>query len=204
MPEYDATVRYLPVEGFPGYLVGSDGTLWRRVSGAWREIRASADNRGYRVASVLRPGRPRISKHLHSLVLTAFVGPRPPGMQCRHLDGDPRNCALDNLAWGTPKENGADKLAHRKHAFGQRNGGAKLSEAGVLEVGRMIRDGVPRRDILRRFGIGHTAYYRIAHRTHWKHLSIPLKPQLEVDRGFEVIREQVLAGGYQRRPVPGV
>lgn len=45
---------------------------------------------------------------VHRLVLLAFVGPCPPGMQALHeydVAGDNR---LVNLRWGTPKENVAD------------------------------------------------------------------------------------------------
>jgi len=49
---------------------------------------------------------------VHTAVLRAFVGPRPAGMVTRHLDGNPANNHLSNLAWGTPAENEADKKMH--------------------------------------------------------------------------------------------
>lgn len=50
---------------------------------------------------------------VHQLVLLAFVGPCPEGMQCRHFpDDDPANNRLDNIQWGTPKQNGQDKIIH--------------------------------------------------------------------------------------------
>ena len=39
-------------------------------------------------------------KKVHALVLTAFVGPRPEGMESRHLNGDRRDNHLANLCWG--------------------------------------------------------------------------------------------------------
>ncbi|MFY7922454.1 MAG: NUMOD4 motif-containing HNH endonuclease [Gemmatimonas sp.] len=51
-------------------------------------------------------------RFIHALVMGAFVGPRPVGMQIRHLDGDPLNNRLDNLAYGTAKENSADRDLH--------------------------------------------------------------------------------------------
>jgi len=54
--------------------------------------------------------------YTHKLVCEAWHGPRPEGMQCRHLDGDPLNCTPENLRWGTPKENSADTLRHGHHA----------------------------------------------------------------------------------------
>lgn len=51
--------------------------------------------------------------YIHTMVLEAFDGPRPtPKHQARHLDGNNRNNAAENLAWGTKVENEADKLRH--------------------------------------------------------------------------------------------
>ena len=51
-------------------------------------------------------------RSVHSLVLEAFVGKRPEGMECRHLDGKRSHNDLDNLCWGTKKENAADRAKH--------------------------------------------------------------------------------------------
>ena len=49
---------------------------------------------------------------VHVLVLSTFVGPRPDGMEVRHLDGNSLNNSLENLAWGTHKENTQDAFVH--------------------------------------------------------------------------------------------
>ena len=64
----------------------------------------------------LRDGSEKRSHHVHTLVMVAFVGPRPDGMECRHMNGDPADNCLDNLAWGTPVENGRDTVRHGHHA----------------------------------------------------------------------------------------
>ena len=52
---------------------------------------------------------------IHRLVLLAFVGEIPEGMQCRHLDGDATNNNLSNLAYGTVSENQLDRVRHGTH-----------------------------------------------------------------------------------------
>jgi hypothetical protein len=64
------------------------------IAGYWE---SSLDGRPYKV---------------HILVLTAFVGPCPPGMECRHINGNGEDDRLVNLAWGTHAENMADLVAH--------------------------------------------------------------------------------------------
>jgi len=53
--------------------------------------------------------------YIHRLVCEAWHGPRPEGMECRHLDGNPFNNTPDNLRWGTSKENAQDTLRHGHH-----------------------------------------------------------------------------------------
>ncbi|MFI9244210.1 NUMOD4 motif-containing HNH endonuclease [Streptomyces sp. NPDC053086] len=52
------------------------------------------------------------SRYVHEIVAAAFLGPRPIGLEIRHLDGNPLNCALSNLAYGTHGENVRDKRRH--------------------------------------------------------------------------------------------
>lgn len=52
---------------------------------------------------------------VHRLVLEAFIGPS--NLITRHLDGNPANNVLSNLAWGTPAENSADMRVHGTNAM---------------------------------------------------------------------------------------
>lgn len=129
MPEFDSRLEYRDVVGFPGYKVGNDGSMWtawekihpaglhgtrsvigcnwRRMAGAWVSKRRGKDT-GYVKIYLHRNGRPHAVK-IHSLVLRAFAGPRPDDEEARHLDDVKTNNRLDNLCWGTPRENAADR-----------------------------------------------------------------------------------------------
>jgi hypothetical protein len=61
-----------------------------------------------------------LPREIHALVAIAFNGPRPPGMDVRHLDGDKLNNARENLAYGTRTENILDAVAHGTHAMTRR------------------------------------------------------------------------------------
>lgn len=45
------------------------------------------------------------TRTVHTLVMEAFVGPAPKGQEVRHLDGDPSNNRLGNLAYGSRSQN---------------------------------------------------------------------------------------------------
>lgn len=105
---------------------------------------------------------------VHVLVLSAFVGPRPPGMSCRHLDGDATNNRVANLRWGTVAENTADKIRHGTHPHGVTHGRAKLTEAQVLEILRTPQ--ISNVQWGKRLGVSHrtVAYIRTGQR--WTHI----------------------------------
>jgi hypothetical protein len=88
--------------GYQGYEVSSMGEVRNKLTG--RILRGWIRPSGHR--SVCLAGGRQVQ--VHHLVLTAFVSHRPDGMECRHLDSNPDNNVLQNLQWGTRKENIAD------------------------------------------------------------------------------------------------
>ena len=58
---------------------------------------------------------------VHSMVLAAFVGPRPPGFVACHNDGDPGNNCVGNLRWDTPSSNSYDMVRHGHHHLARRD-----------------------------------------------------------------------------------
>lgn len=106
------------------------------------------------VVNLRRDGKPRPFA-VHALVLEAFVGPRPEGMECRHLDGDPTNNALANLAWGTRAENIADKRRHGTIGCHHRR---KLTAAQVQAIRKEAKKrSRPYREIAADYGVSISA-----------------------------------------------
>tara|TARA_R110002096_G_scaffold365418_1_gene558809 strand:+ start:114 stop:629 length:516 start_codon:yes stop_codon:yes gene_type:complete len=72
------------------------------------------------------------SLFLHTLVLRTFKGEKPhEGMVCRHLDGDMHNNHLDNLKWGTSRENSADIRRHRGVSDDEQIAAVMMARRGV-------------------------------------------------------------------------
>ena len=112
----------------------------------------------------------RTTHWLHILVLTAFDGPCPAGLECRHLDGNPANNRRDNLKWGTPTENAADRDRHGTTARGDKNAAAQLTEAQAREIkSRAGRHGVGR-VLAREFGVSESIISDIRTGRTWSHL----------------------------------
>lgn len=110
---------WLPVPGWEDlYEVSDQGQVWScKVRRGTRGglLKTPPDNRGYLQVNLSRGGTPH-HERVHILVMLAFAGPPPPGMECRHLDGNPsNNWWPENLAWGTSHENNLDQVRHGTH-----------------------------------------------------------------------------------------
>ena len=102
--------QWRPVPGFDMYAVSDQG----RVRGPRRILKQTLIGNGYPSVAVCRDGKQHTAR-VHGLVLEAFVGPRPAGMLCRHLNGVPTDNRVENLRWGTPSENNFDRVRHGTH-----------------------------------------------------------------------------------------
>lgn len=141
----ETTEEWRPI---PGWADLYEASSLGRIRSLDRTVR----NRGATYAingRVLRPGcgtssmRPIVhlfrggcgqSHYVHALVLSAFKGERPTGMEACHGDGDVSNNAITNLRWDTRSANNFDRYAHGAMPHGERSPSAKLTAAQVLEI----------------------------------------------------------------------
>lgn len=175
-------VEYRSVVGFSGYRVGDDGSVWVWCIGAlasprpsrpphWRKMRPMSQKSGHLHIIPVRD-RVRSTKLVHRLVLEAFVGPCPVGMECCHEDGDPTNNRLSNLRWGTKKSNEADKLRHGTYGWGEKNSNAKLTEVAVREIKALLLAKMSQGKIAKRFNVHNMTISRIARGIIWRHVQL--------------------------------
>lgn len=138
---------------------------------------------------------------VHQLVAQAFIGPRPDGMEVRHLDGRPENNGVSNLAWGSRKENQHDRWAHGTDNRGERHGLSKLTEAdiGVIRAERLA--GTSAAALAERYGVSHATISRASTGSGWSHIDqavVDVKPRQEVTEAtVRMIRQQARAGVRQ-------
>jgi hypothetical protein len=103
---------------------------------------------------------------VHLMVLNAFVGPCPEGMEARHLDGNRFNPALSNLCWGTKLENAQDRVTHGTWARGEKQGRAKLTWAVVEKM--RADTGKTQRQLAVDYGVSRTVAGRVRRGESWK------------------------------------
>ena len=107
---------WVPIPGFPGYEVSDWGGVRSVKYGDQRIRKLIFAKRGGYPQLALRADGVSYLRKVHSLVMLAFVGPRPDDLEIRHLDGDVRNARLSNLRYGTHLENAADQRGHGTNA----------------------------------------------------------------------------------------
>jgi hypothetical protein len=144
--------EWRPVVGYEGrYEVSNQG----RVKGLTREVwrcghlrlihgqllSAHHHTAGYLVVD-LRIANVRKTSYVHRLVLEAFVGPCPPDMECRHLNGIRDDARLVNLAWGTRQEQAEDKVRHGTQTFGDAHHNTKVLDVDVRRIRTLAANGV--------------------------------------------------------------
>src|SRR5688500_14205993 len=165
-------MEWRDVVGWLGYKVSDSGLVesWRCKHGTRRRGRLMSpvmDTEGYLRVS-LSDGVRRKTVKIHTMVLTAFRGPRPPGMQARHLDDDKRNNLLSNLQWGTHSENVSDAMLHGRIRSGERHWRAKLKSQDVKEIRRALAGHEKHASLALRFGVTRSNISLIASRRAWR------------------------------------
>ena len=104
-----------------GYTITEDGKVFSETHN-WRgygrrEMKQRPDSDGYPSVRLTVDGiRKRFA--VHRLMCLTFI-PRPMwATEIRHLDGNPENNHIDNLAWGNQKLNAKDRELHGRTSRG--------------------------------------------------------------------------------------
>jgi hypothetical protein len=172
-------VRYENVEGFPGYRVGEDGSVWSRrnvgckggIGRVWKRLKPQ-NCKGYRLVS-LRKNRKTFMRQVHRLVLEAFVGQCPKGMECCHKNDIPSDNRLSNLRWDTSKGNSADCVNHGNSLKGTKNHHAKLTDRKVANARRLYASGgYILRELAAMNGVSREVMGKAIKGKTWKHVSL--------------------------------
>ena len=157
--------QWKPVVGYEGiYEVSDHGNVRSLKSQKLKKI--TIDKTTNRPFLNLWKNNKQNVVRLHKLVLEAFVGKCPEGMECCHNDGDAFNNHVSNLRWDTHKSNIQDRIKHGTSNRGERCGTAKLT----LEQVRAIRkDDRLQRIIAKEYNIAESMISRIKNGIRWQH-----------------------------------
>lgn len=108
-PEY-MDEKWWYISGIPYYMVSDMGRVWSEKRQQFLKVKPM-DNHGHLGVCLSVDGR-SYYEYIHRLMAKAFI-PNPNDRPVvRHLDGDPGYNTIDNLAWGTQRDNWYDSVLH--------------------------------------------------------------------------------------------
>lgn len=174
-----------PIGDFPGYYVGSDGSVWTQwrqemrggregsvtvLGDSVRRLKPDIRKSGYQLV-VLRRDKKSHGRLVHRLVLEAFSGPCPEGMEACHGEEGLSSNHIENLRWDTHQSNMDEMVRSGHQARGERHHLRRLTEAQVVQLRRDYQKDRPSfASLARRYGVtAHTVRSAIMRKT-WGHL----------------------------------
>lgn len=170
--------RWLPAKGYEGhYEVSSIGRVRRLTRRGGKSLRkepkilsSALAHGGYPAHCLYKPDGSKRTENVHRLMLRTFVGEPPePGLQCAHLNGNPADCRIENLAWATATENNAHKRDHGTHLFGEDCYNSRFKQYEVAAAKVLYALGVSDTDIGELLETTHSQAHALV-RYQWKHI----------------------------------
>lgn len=115
----------------PNVIIYSDGRIFR--NGKEKKLSIALNGYPITVFSVKNKSK---TMYIHQLLLKAFVRMPNKGEECLHKNGIKTDFRLENLEWGTRKENFLDSIRHKTATVGENNAQAKLTqiEANAIRI----------------------------------------------------------------------
>jgi len=168
-----------PVVGCEGTYEVSDDREVRRISPGKRTypgriLKQQLDPQGRPTVVLYLRGKRRTFRVSH-LIADAFLPPKSSADQVlRHLNDNPADNRIENLAWGTYSDNNADAIRNGKfHSQkGVLHGGAKLTDDKVREIRRLYATGnFTQQELALKFGVAQSVISDIVKRKKWKHVA---------------------------------
>jgi hypothetical protein len=109
------------------------------------------------------------TRYAHRVSYEMFVGPLLPQSVLRHTCDTPHCVNPAHLLSGTHADNIADKIAKRRHAFGEKTHGAKLDVERVEEIRMWYSRGrVTQRFLAGVYGVSYVTIHNIVRGQTWR------------------------------------
>ena len=173
---------YYKLIGWPGGHVLTDKPQ-RILRGAYKSI-------GYHYVLLALDGK-SYNKMTHQLMMLAFNGPCPDGMEVCHNDSNPKNNRLDNLRYDTKQGNTNDRC--------------KLTEEQITEVRYRCAAMERVQDIAKEYGVSRNSIIRICTGESFSLLGGgPITDLFSLDNGFTKFAKvkkvaELMHGGLTQR-----
>lgn len=163
------------IKGFPDYFISKEGILYKNG----KPVKTFFHKRYVRC--ILHEGSVRKNVKIHRLVAEAYI-PNPDNLPVvMHLDDNPSNNRVENLRWGTQKQNvydainkgrlrlkGKDNPMYGIHKFSFESPHHKLNPRKIRRIIRLESIGYTRKYIARRVKVSNVTISNFINKKHYK------------------------------------
>lgn len=192
------SVVWYKVPGYDAYYASEDGRILSMAKKHPRILTPIKSEDGH-LYVYMYDKRGSRKVWVHRAVLSAYCGKDEKSLICRHLDDNPSNNHVSNLAWGTRQQNADDRKKNKGFLKGENAPSSKLKPAQVMEIRRRYAKGEPASALSIEFGVSRNTINRIARGSAWSNLPIvPVEVKHSSRRKTPVAKDHVkkfIAGG---------
>lgn len=172
------------VPGYPHYQASSLGRLRSidrhvKIMGRWgyevtrhhksKILKPWVNKRGYNYTSLGDGNR----KETHYWIAISFLGPKPPGKETNHKNGNKSDNTPQNLEWVTRQENVKHSFSTGLNHYWAKHGISKLDETQVTEIKHLLAGKKKRQrpyysEIADKYGVDRKTIESIAKNKTWR------------------------------------
>jgi hypothetical protein len=187
-------IEFREIPGWPGYRISNTGIVEScrsksgRITNSWHNIAYAYQKCGYPRVPLCNGGGVWRT-NVHVLVLMTFVGPKPTGCMGLHKDGNPRNNNVDNLYWGTHKDNTDDRARHGRTSIGTKVINAVTNPTDVIFIRNMRKIGWTLDSISVATGVSRTEVCRILKGEMWNYVKEFEDEEMSEEEEFDELVE---------------
>lgn len=172
-------VKYDNIPGFPGYYISKRGGLWsNRKNGQWKKLKPHLNKMWNRYQYTLMDSRGirKLCKISRLVAMVYLPKPSSTKLVIRHLDDNPLNNHVDNLRWGTQKQNMEDARKNGKlRGSSCKASRAKLSKKDLILIFKLKAKGLYYKDIAKRLGVSVGTIGRVINKKSYRDENIDRK-----------------------------
>lgn len=159
------------IPNFSSYYITKTGEIFstkpyrNNSKNCWNLIKAHPDKDGYLKVILCNDAGERKDKRVHVLVAETYLE-NPEGFPwVLHKDGGV-DAKLENLYWGTPKQNSEDSRKHGTWQHGEKVNTCKLKVGQVKAI--LKQDQANVKELALQYGVSIATIYKIRSREIWK------------------------------------
>jgi len=161
-------MKFYTIKEHPRYEITKCGTIRNKIN---KKIKSQyVGSTGYYMVSFSYNNKSK-PQRVHRLLAKTFIENPMERKFINHIDGNKLNNDLTNLEWCTHSHN-------MKHAFetglvnntGTRNGMSKLNDKKVMQIKKMLKDGISQSKIGEIFNVSRSAILKIHLEKTWNHI----------------------------------